>query len=87
MLKSIFQTAESCAIDWQTCRDWIEFGYLPPPSIVGGFLRWNSSRLDSWLAEGCPQGPSLSEEECDPLWDALLAELRAIDNLRKDSIQ
>lgn len=75
MLFSIFSVAEKCGIDWQTCRDWIEFGYLPPPIIVGGLLRFRQSDLDAWCAAGCKPGPMLDEAECEPFWDALLSEL------------
>jgi predicted DNA-binding transcriptional regulator AlpA len=84
MLKNIFQVAESCATDWQTVRDWIEDGTLPPPAIVGGFLRWSVKRLEQWTAEGCPQGQPLPEEKCNLFWDSLLFELKTIDQ-RKDS--
>lgn len=79
MLRSIFQVAHSCGIDWQTARDWLEAGSLPMPLIVNGWLRWRRSDLDAWLEAGCPQSAPLSENECEPLWIALLAELKATD--------
>ena len=75
MLLSIFRLAEKLDIDWQTCRDWIEFGYLPPPVVVGTLLRFRESDLAIWLAGGCKPGPMLDEAECEPFWDALLSEL------------
>ena len=81
MLLNIFEVTSKIGLvnDWQTTRDWIEFGILPPPLIVGGFLRWRQSNLNTWLQNGCPQSAELSEKDCSPLWDALLAELRARD--------
>ena len=75
MLLSIFQVAEKLAIDWQTARDWLEFGYIPAPVIVGGLLRFRQTDLDGWLVSGCKPGPALSENDCGPFWDALLREL------------
>jgi hypothetical protein len=84
MLVSIFQLARQCGIDWQTARDWLQFGIVPTAIIVGGVLRWRQADLDRWLAAGCPQGPELSDADCDPFWDALLAELRQTSENRKD---
>ena len=85
MLKDIFQVAKDCATDWQTLRDQVEDGIVPPPVILGESLRWPSIKLEQWAAEGCPRGPVLSEERCEELWDVLLLELRAADEQRKDS--
>ena len=79
MLKSIFQVSADLAIHWQDCRDWIEFGVLPAPLIVGGRLRFRQTDLDNWAAAGCPRSAELSDNECEPLWDALVAELHDID--------
>ena len=89
MLLSIFQVTEKVGLglDWQTTRDWIEGGVMPSPIIVGGFLRWPQSQLDVWVEQGCPQSAALSERDCDPLWDALLAELKALDETRKENVR
>jgi len=76
MLTSIFQVAKRCGIDWQTARDWVQFGILPAPIIVGGFLRWRQADLDRWLEDGCQKSWELSDPDCEPFWDALLTELR-----------
>ena len=75
MLRSIFQVAEKLDISWQDARDWIELGYVCPPIIVGNLLRFRQADLDEWLAGGCKPGPMLSEQQCEPLWAALLYEL------------
>jgi hypothetical protein len=81
MLFSIFEVTKNVGLgsDWQTTRDWIEFGVIPPPIIVGGFLRFRQSDLDAWLAAGCPQSAIVPEADCEPFWDALLAELKYLD--------
>ena len=87
MLRSIFQVANDLAISWQDARDWVEFGFLPNPIIVGGRLRFRQADLVSWAANGCPQGPELSDETCSPFWDCLLAELKENDKKRNERIQ
>ena len=84
MLVSIFQVAKQCGTDFQVVRDWIEFGVIPPPTIVGGWLRWRQSDLNDWLQAGCPESAIVSEAECEKLWDALLAELQKLDENRKE---
>ena len=88
MLLNIFQVTEQVGLesDWQTTRDWIEFGILPMPIIVGGFLRWRQSDLDAWMQAGCPQSAALSEAACEPLWDALLAELKSLDEQKRSKL-
>ncbi len=87
MLKSIFQVSKELAIDWQECRDWIEFGHMPAPLIVGGRLRFSQVDLNNWVAAGYPRSAELTEEQCDPLWDALLDELKEIDKQKRERIQ
>ena len=77
MLVSIHSLAEFCGIDWQTARDWAEFGYAPRPLFVGGCARWRQSDLDLWLVSGCPQGEPLTEKEADAVTIALLTELES----------
>ena len=80
-LLSIFQVAQLCSIDWQTVRDWIEAGTLPAPILVGGWLRWRETDVEAWIQDGCP--PSALRSDVEPLWDALLAELKAADHQAK----
>jgi predicted DNA-binding transcriptional regulator AlpA len=84
MLLSIFQVAQKCGIDWQTCQDWIEFGYIPPPIIVGGLLRFRQSDLDAWCAAGCPAGSEMSGKVYEPIWQSLLRELQELDKEKKE---
>ena len=86
MMYSIFKVAQRCSTDWQTIRDWLEEGVMPSPIIVGGWLRWRQSDLDAWVLNGCPRSAALSEKECSPLWDALLAELKALDEQNERTI-
>lgn len=79
MLKDIFQVSKELNIHWQECRDWLEFGYMPAPIIVGGRLRFSQVDLNNWVAAGYPQSAELSEEQCSPFWDALLDELQEAD--------
>jgi len=30
---------------------------IPPPVKFGGNVRWRSTDIQQWLAEGCPEGP------------------------------
>ena len=88
MMFNIFQVTELVGLesDWQTARDWIEYGVMPKPLIVGGFLRWRQFDLDAWTKSGCPQSAELSEKECEPFWNALLAELKALDEQNERTI-
>ena len=83
MLKDIFTVAQDINFDWQSTRDMIELGQVPAPIIVAGRLRFRQADLDNWVANGCPQGPELSDETCGPFWDCLLAELKENDKKRK----
>ena len=33
-------------------------GRMPAPTRLGRLLRWDSSKLDAWIADGCPEAGS-----------------------------
>ncbi len=76
LLLNVMQTAAKLGTDVLTLRDWVDWGCIPPPIFVGGFVRWRASDLEAWLASGCPQTAATSEEFWDKYATAILDEYK-----------
>ena len=76
---SIFTLARKLDLDWHTAYDHTVDGDIPAPAYVGNLVRWHTGDIEAWIAAGCPVGPELDDAGYMRLQNALLDELREID--------
>lgn len=61
-LLTVDELAKRLACSSRAIWKWAAMGRLPAPVRIGRSVRWDSTVIDSWIANGC----NTNDDECAP---------------------